>query len=225
MDTPLLYEVIGYAGSALVILSLIQRSILRLRLVGLVGSLTFLVYSVLIEAYPIAVVNVLAAAIHLWYLRMLLRRQHEVFEVLHVNADSAYLAYFLDHYRDEIVERFQPGFRYEPADNQFAAFILRDLVPAGLFIGRVHPEDSSIEAVLDFVIPQYRDFKIGPYLYSERSGLLTGTRCTTVWSIPGTEIHARYLRRMGFRPDPTAAAPNRYSLRLAPPTAEVPPLG
>ena len=57
-----LIEVIGYIGSGLVILSLLQKSILRLRTIGLVASLTFLVYSISIEAYPIAVVNVVAAA-------------------------------------------------------------------------------------------------------------------------------------------------------------------
>ncbi len=36
---------------------------------GLAGSLTFLVYSIAIAAYPIAIVNVIAAAIHGWYLR------------------------------------------------------------------------------------------------------------------------------------------------------------
>ena len=62
-------EVVGYIGSGLVILSLLQKSILRLRTIGLVASLTFLIYSVSIEAYPIAVVNVVAASIHLYYLR------------------------------------------------------------------------------------------------------------------------------------------------------------
>ena len=52
MDSDLVYELIGYAGSALVVLSLMQRSILRLRVIGLIGSVVFLVYSLLIGAYP-----------------------------------------------------------------------------------------------------------------------------------------------------------------------------
>ena len=175
-------------------------------------------HSLLIEAYPIDVVNVMAAGIHAYYLRKLIRRKHEVFDVLHVHPDSRYLAYFLDYYRDEITARFQPDFVYEEADNQFAAFILRDVVPAGLFIGRVHP-DESIEAVLDFVIPQYRDFKIAPYLYSERSGLLTGTNCRRVWSVPGADAHAAYLRRVGFREEPTAEHAGRFVLELSPASA------
>ncbi len=92
----ILIEVIGYTGSALVILSLLQKSILRLRMIGFVASSTFLIYSIAIEAYPIAVVNVVAASIHLYYLRKLLRRKNEVFTILRMRPESRYLAYFLD---------------------------------------------------------------------------------------------------------------------------------
>lgn len=206
-----MYEAIGYVGSALIILSLTQKSILRLRVIGLAGSLTFLVYSLLIEAYPIAVVNVLAASIHLWFLRKLVRRKAEVFRVLHVDADSKYLLDFLDHYRDDIVGRFKPDFRYEPLPDQTVAFILRDMVPAGLLIGLPH-EDCTVEVKLDYVIPQYRDFKIGSYVYSDASGIFTDRTCRRAWATATNSDYAAYLRRMGFRADGTAA--DRYVIDL-----------
>jgi len=209
VDIPLLYDIIGYVGSVLVILSLMQKSILRLRVIGLIGSVVFLVYSVLIAAYPIAVVNVLAAGIHLFFLRKLVRFKEEVFSVLHVNAESRYLAYFLDYYQDEIEHRFQPDFTYRPGPDQFVAFILRDLVPAGLFIGRLD-DDRSIEVELDFVIPQYRDFKIGPFLYSPASGVFEDPRCKLLWVTAATKDQRAYFERMGFQPAPTADNPDRY---------------
>ena len=84
MDSDLLIEVVGYAASALIVISITQKSIFRLRLLGFVGSLVFLAYSIVIAAYPIAVVNVIAASIHAWYLRKLIRRKEEVFRILHV---------------------------------------------------------------------------------------------------------------------------------------------
>ena len=45
-------ETIGWVASGLVVLSLITTSIVRLRVIGLVASFTFIVYSVLIEAWP-----------------------------------------------------------------------------------------------------------------------------------------------------------------------------
>jgi hypothetical protein len=146
MDSNVAVEVVGYAASALIIVSITQKSILKLRGIGLAGSFTFLGYSLAIGAYPIAVVNVVAAAIHTWYLRKLIRRKEEVFRILHVHADSSYLLDFLDFYRDEIQGHFQPEFVYRPSGDQVTAFILRDMVPAGLLIGEAK-DDNTFEAV------------------------------------------------------------------------------
>lgn len=44
---------IGYLGSALVVASLTMRSIMRLRIIGLAGGLTFVAYGYLIDAWHI----------------------------------------------------------------------------------------------------------------------------------------------------------------------------
>ena len=199
MSASTIYELIGYLGSALIVVSLTRRSILRLRLFGLAGTTTFLVYALLIEAYPIAIVNVIIIGIHVYFLRQLLSRKKEFFRVLTVRKDSRYLDYFLEFYEEQIKEE-QPEFVRVPSDDNVRAFILRDLVPAGLFIGRMCP-DRSIEVLLDFVIPQYRDFRIGNYLYSRRSGLFADGTCERAWSVARTKLHAEYLERMGFVPE------------------------
>ena len=212
MDSNLVIEGVGYVASGLIVISITQKSILRLRLLGLAGGLTFLVYSLAIGAYPIAVVNVIASAIHAWYLRKLIRRKDEVFRILHVRPESRYLLDFLDFYDDEIGGRFQPEFAYEPREGQVTAFILRDMVPAGLFIGEP-VDDGTFHIDLDFVIPQYRDFKIGRYVYAPGSELLSGVAPTSsVWCEASTKDHAEYLRRMGFVECPDS--PGRYEIHL-----------
>ncbi len=211
METNVALEVVGYCASALIVISITQKSILRLRVIGLAGSLTFLVYAIAISAYPIAVVNVIAAGIHTWYLRKLIRHKEEVFRVLHVPPGSEYLLDFLEFYREDIQGRFQPEFVYEASEEQVTAFILRDMVPAGLFIGRAG-SDGTFEVQLDFVIPQYRDFEIGSYVYSSDSDLLTGIAPTCVWADASNSDHAKYLRHMGFAERP--GAPGRYEIRL-----------
>ncbi len=213
MDPSTLYEIIGYVASALVVVSITQKSILRLRIIGLMGSATFLLYGLLINAFPIVLVNAAAALIHLYFLRRLVWHKAEVFSVLHVSAESRYLRYFLDFYNDDITTRYHPGFVYESSPDQFAAFILRDVVPAALFIGRNH-DDGSVEVVVDYAIPQYRDFKMAPFLYSKDSGLFTDRGCTHLWSVAGSEIQADYLSRVGFSPAPTDDMPRRYALEL-----------
>ncbi len=212
MDSDVIIEIVGYVASALIILSIAQRSILRLRLLGLAGAAVFLVYSLAIGAYPIAVVNLVAGSIHAWRLRKLVGRKGEAFRVLHVLPESRYLLDFLDFYRDEIEGRYQPEFSYRPDADQVTAFILRDMVPAGLFIGR-YDADGNFEVALDYVIPQYRDFRIGRFVYSAESGLLAGADCTRAWASASNPEYARYLRKMGFTPvDGTSG---RYEITLA----------
>ena len=210
----MLIEIVGYTGSALVILSLLQKSILRLRTIGLVASSTFLIYSVAIEAYPIAVVNVVAASIHLYYLRKLLRRKSEVFTILRMRPESRYLAYFLDFYKDDIASRYQPEFVYKPDERTLAVFLLRDMVPAGLLVARVHG-DSSFEILLDYVIPQYRDFKLARWLYSDESGIFEEASCRCAWTRVKTPDQEEYFTKMGFKPDRTPEVPNRYSFTVS----------
>lgn len=209
----ILIEAIGYAGSALVILSLLQKSILRLRGIGLVASSTFLVYSIAIEAYPIAVVNVVAATIHLYYLRKLVKRKSEVFSILQMRPESRYLQRFLDFYKDDIATRYQPDFVYKPGPKTLSIFLLRDMVPAGLVVAKVHG-DSSVEILLDYVIPQYRDFKLAQWLYSHESGFFTEARCRCAWTRVTTPDQEAYFTKMGFKPDHTPEVPERFAFIL-----------
>ena len=212
MSSTITYEIVGWIGSALVIASLTQRSILKLRLIGIGAAASFLVYGILIGAYPLVIVNVVVIGVHLYFLRKLTRRQDEVFSVLKVYAESRYLAYFLEFYADEI-SRFQPEFSYEPATDHRAYFLLRDHTPAGLVIARPC-HDDSLQIELDFVIPEYRDFKLGEFLYSGNSGLFADVDCAQAWSPPGNADHVRYLERVGFQLTTGSEGEARYVINL-----------
>lgn len=191
-------ELVGYLGSLLIIISLTRTSILHLRLVGLAGSASFLIYSLLIQAYPIAVVNVVIIGVHLYFLRQLLSKKIEFFTSLELHKDSRYLDHFLGFHSDDI-ESHQPGFDFEPRDDQVRAFILRDTVPAGVFIGRTC-DDDTIEVELDYVVPEYRDFKVANFLYSDRSGIFADHGRRRIWTRPGSPAHVKYFEKLGFGP-------------------------
>ncbi len=212
MSSTITYEIVGWIGSALVIASLMQRSILKLRLIGIGAAGSFFVYGFLIGAYPLVIVNVVVIAVHLYFLRKLTRRQDEVFSVLKVYPESRYMAYFLEFYADEI-SRFQPEFSHEPAADHRTYFLLRDHIPAGLVIARPC-HDDSLEIELDFVIPEYRDFKLGEFLYSGNSGLFADVDCAQAWSPPGNSDHVRYLERVGFQLATGSEGEARYVLDL-----------
>ena len=57
MDSSAIIEAVGYLGSALVLVSFLMSSVVKLRVVNTVGSLIFTVYALIIRSYPTAVMN------------------------------------------------------------------------------------------------------------------------------------------------------------------------
>lgn len=189
-------EALGYLGSLLILISLTRTSILQLRIIGLAGSLSFFVYGLLIAAYPIAIVNVAIVGVHIYFLRQLMSKKEEFFSSLELSMQSAYLRHFLSVHASDI-ENFQPGFSFTAREDQIRAFILRGTVPAGVFIGRVCP-DASVEVELDYVVPEFRDFKVANFLYSDRSGVFEDRGRRRIWTVPGNPAYVDYFERLGF---------------------------
>jgi hypothetical protein len=206
MPNAQLLEALGYLASALVAVSLMMRSIVRLRVINLVGAVCFAAYGALIGAYPVAVVNALIAGINVYFLFQMTRAK-EQFALAEVRPISDYLAQFLKFYAAEI-KRFQPDFIHDPARAQHVFFILRDMVPAGLVI--VEPREAgSAWITLDFVTPAYRDFRVADFLFRQNVAAFRAHGIETLYSAPGNAPHEAYLRRMGFV---TAGEAYRYSL-------------
>lgn len=208
MQAQQIYEIIGYIASVLIAVSLMMRSILRLRMINLVGAVFFTVYGLVIRAYPVAAVNFFIVLIDLYYLYQMLSTR-EFFRLLEVRPDSEYLRYFLNFYEKDI-RQFQPAFQFEPGVPQLAFFILRNLVPAGLLIGELRNDGQDLYVKLDYAIPGYRDLKIGRFLYQDHSGDFLSRGIRNIYTEAGAPKHARYLQQMGFQ----ATADGAYCLTL-----------
>ncbi len=193
------FELIGYVGSALIVISLMMSAVIKLRIINLIGAATFGVYGLLIGAPPVVIMNtaiVIINSIHLYRMR----NTREFFQLLQVPHDSPYLHYFLDFYQDQI-RRFQPSFDFQANDQWVPVFILRNAVPAGLVVGtRVAPDRARI--LLDFAIPKYRDFKIAKFLFGVKREVFIENGIRIVESPSGNPVHNRYLELMGFQRDP-----------------------
>lgn len=73
-------ELIGYAASALVALSLLMVSLMKLRIVNLIGAILFTVYGVLIGAWPIVLSNGFIVCVNIFYLYRILLKDAGRFE-------------------------------------------------------------------------------------------------------------------------------------------------
>jgi len=205
-------ELIGYVASALVIVSLVMTSVLRLRLISLVGAIVWLIYGLMLGQPPIYATNGIIIVINIYYLFQMFTAKH-YFNLLEVDRNSAYLRSFLAFYQKDI-GHFFPSFAYDPAQVDLAYLVLRDLMPVGVFLTE---RDSSGRSLinLDYVIPGYRDLRPGKFLYAELEQMLPEKGVRTLYSVPGSEKHHDYLRRMGFAPVPEATSGGLYQREMA----------
>jgi hypothetical protein len=61
-------EIIGYAGSALLLVSMMMKDMITLRYINILGCATFIIYGILLGAIPIIITNTAILLVNLYYL-------------------------------------------------------------------------------------------------------------------------------------------------------------
>lgn len=191
MDTAMIIEIAGYVGSALVLISFLMASVVKLRIVNSVGSVVSAIYSLIIHAYPMALMNFCLLLINIYYLRKLLKKENNNYDMLSVTNQDSYLAYFLEHYKKDIETCF-PGLKLELGKVNKAFMVCCDSAPVGVMLGQ--EQDGKLDILLDYSTPAYRDCSIGAYLLSRLPQ--QGIR-KLVYAGPA-QNHGVYLQKMGF---------------------------
>ena len=64
----ILLEIFGYIGTGLIILSMTMKSISKLRILNLSGSIISVISSLVIVAWPTVILNLCLAAINIYHL-------------------------------------------------------------------------------------------------------------------------------------------------------------
>ena len=194
MDAQFWLEMVGYLGSVLVAISLTMRSLVRLRAINSIGCLVFVVYGILIRAYPVAVLNGFIFCINGFYLIRMFR-QKDYLQLLEISHDSTYLNSLLDFYKDEIREIF-PDYLHDMQAGHPTYMVLRNMLPAGVVI--LQRDGAQANVLLDYVIPTYRDFRVAHFFFHEKAGYFHRQGIDRFVAAPGRPTHAKYLERMDF---------------------------
>lgn len=199
-------EWIGYAASVLIAVSLLMSNIWRLRWINLAGAILFTVYGIVIHSLPITVANAFIAIIDVAYIVKMMR-QRDYFKLLPISSPhNPYYLYFLNYYERDI-HKFYPDFKQDDSESRYRLFILRNLLPVGLFI--YEREEDMAHVVLDYVIPDYRDLKNAHYLFNEGLTYLSRQGIRSI-HVPITAVtDMRYLRKAGFE-----KKKDRYQMNL-----------
>lgn len=190
-------ELIGYAGSVLIAVSMMMNSLVKLRWINLVGAVSFAVYGGLVGAYPVLVVDGFIALVDIYYLWRM-SRQWDYFTLLPIQRrDNSFLVGFLRFHADDIA-RYYPNFDLDKVENPRHAFVLRNMNPAGLVVFTEEREDVVIH--LDYVLPIYRDLRCARFFINRMADRWRERGLKRILSPAAGAMQRDYLQRLGFKP-------------------------
>jgi len=191
-----LIQVFGYLASLLLGLSLLVSNDLKFRWLNTGGCLFFIVYGVLIGAFPIILTNAGLLLINLWSLVKIYRKTED-FDLLEFGTDARLIKKFLSFYAADVKAYF-PGFKLEEASNAIRFVVLRDVVVANVFVATLS-QDGTAEVELNYTVPKYRDYKVGRFIFEkERDYLLSKGVKKLVYKTVANKNHLQFLTVMGF---------------------------
>ena len=192
-------DALGWFGSALLIFSVLQTRILRLRILSAIASVILTIFNGIIGVWPMVAMNIALAAINIFFITQILREKKEggAYTVLEVGDDDAYLQHFLaQEHRD--ISRFFPQFSgLQVSPERTAYLVLHGNETAGVVILR-DTGDHVARVELDYVTPAYRDLTPGEYVFRE-SDLLRNRGFHRLQTPPG--MVDPYYERIGFTRD------------------------
>ncbi len=189
-ELKILLEIFGYIGTALVIISMLMTSVVKLRVINICGSVISMVYALVGGALPIVVMN--AALIVINVVQLIRMNTPKItFTRVKASLNESSVKHFLA-YNDEDTRKYFPEYTLEENKNYEVHLALIGCEAVGIIIGE--REEETLHIILDYSIPKYRDLSVSTFLFEKLKEDGTET-LTASASVPE---HRKYLIRMGF---------------------------
>ena len=193
-----LKDVFGYCASLVIAFSLTRSSIVQLRWINLFGASSMCAYGVMIEAYPVFILNGFITMVNLYYIRKFVYHTNHDFSIIRTQSASHYMDFFLHYHKDEI-NRFFPKFFKSQHEEDREFYVLLDQTKVVGVLSGVK-QDNGIIVDFDFVEPQYRDCRLGVYALGEEQGLRELTGYDYIGAKADSIEHEKYLESLKFKP-------------------------
>ena len=195
-------QILGYAASLIVFISLMMKSLAKLRVLNAAGSLLFVVFALATDSLPTAFLNMGIVVIDVFYfIRM--TRVKDNFEIMTVQKDNEIVRRFYRINKKELDALF--GEASFVKSEKIALFFRNDDI-AGLlaYSSVVLPQtdssapESAAEILIDFVVPKYRDFAVGRHFFVKDVSFWKEQGYSCLLSSVPDKRHIPYLERLGF---------------------------
>lgn len=186
----------GYLASVFLILALVVNNDRKFRWFSASGNIAFIVYSIMIVAFPVLLTNIILLGINIYYLIKIHSRK-EYFDLIEFKGEEQLAIRFLEFYKTDIKEYF-PSFTPDQIRGKLNFVILRDLAIANMFSVDVK-SNGDAEVVLNYTPQKYRDYKVGRFILErEHDYLVSKGIKRIVYKIPVNDKHRKFLKVMGF---------------------------
>lgn len=183
-------EIIGYVGSALVLVSFLMASVVKLRVVNAIGSGIFAAYALIIHSYPTMIMNICLVLINLYYLWKLRNREPN-YQMVRISPADLYLSAFLNSHQADIATCF-PGRSWDASALDHAYLICHGDETAGVLMGA--EETGVLNIALDYTTPTYRDTSVARYLLDH----LPAEKLSVLRYENAEPNHMGFLKKMGY---------------------------
>lgn len=182
-------EAFGYVGTALVIISMLMTSMVKLRIINMCGSVISTIYSVIVGAWPIVVMNSFIFAINMYQVCRALKSKNDLTSVL-ARKDDESVKHFISLCQSGIKEEF-PEYDFNIGDNQDVRLIYRENTIISILVGKIEAEKYILE--LDYTLPKYRG-NTNKQIFN----LLKESGIKKITTHGGDDSHNKYLKKLGF---------------------------
>lgn len=162
-DYSYIWEAIGWGSTLVVIISMMQTRIMRLRVINMIGCLGQIVYNAIIGAWPVVGLNTVLAIIQIVNIWRLKKAKHNEasYTVIAAEPESDLVKKIISNNREDI-SKYNP--QIDAANAKDAFVIMRDNEVVGLTLSR-DEGDSTAHLLLDYVTEKYRDCTPGEFLF------------------------------------------------------------
>jgi hypothetical protein len=198
-------DALGWAGSAVLILSLSLSNVLRFRILNLVASVMLTAFNAFLGIWPMVAMNGVIGVINVWHLTRLLRSRDDehVYEVVAVDPGSEYVRHLLRVHASD-VDRTNRGFDLESVlagpGRAWGFLVMRGDETVGLMVLREELRDGrpsgDVRVELDYVTARFRDLSVGSFVYRS-DGRLAGLGMRRL--LANSRMTDDYFERVGFR--------------------------
>ena len=150
-----------------------------------VACVILIVFNALIGVWPMVAMNIVLAAINLFFIVRMLRERgdEQAYAVLPVREDDAYLTHFLGRAPRRHRRVLPPTSRTGAAAGRSTYLVQHGDETAGVIVVRDEGEGVA-QVELDYVTPRFRDFSPGEFVF-RRSGLFRDRGFAQVLTPPG----------------------------------------